>query len=221
MDFKNIPIFINCRDRVTMLQGLIARLEKSGYHNIHIVDTGSTYPPLLEFYNQHTYTVHYVGDSLPNPHYAVWNHNLVNSAGHGNDFYVYTDPDVLPIDECPDDFIERFYNLLQKYPRFPKVGFGLKIDDLPDCYAHKGSVIDWEGQYWKFQIEPDVYEGNIDTTFALYRPGCKGHGYGLRTGGLYLARHLPWYVDTKSPSEENLYYVSHAVTGINTWPTTR
>ena len=128
-----------------------------------------------------------------------------------NDYYIYTDPDILPIEKCPLDVIEYFYNLLQKYTDADKVGFGLEIQDLPDSYPLRDKVQLWEGKFWKEDIEPNVYSAPIDTTFALYRPGRMGGSElrALRTGGIYIARHLSWYINPNQLSEEDLYFMNH------------
>ena len=53
--------------------------------------------------------------------------------------------EILP--NCPDDFIEKFILLLQKYPKALKAGFSICIDDLPDHYKLKEKVIEWESVF--------------------------------------------------------------------------
>ena len=208
-DFKNIPIFINNYNRLTTTLKLIEALEKRGYTNIHILDNKSTYPPLLEYYKNTPYQVHFLEKNFGSK--AFWKSGLwlkfVTS------YYVYTDPDVVPIEDCPDDFLDHFYQLLKKYPKAHKVGFSLKIDDLPNSYDNKEKVIDWENRYFEKTIEDNVYIAAIDTTFALYRPfsklGQRDHRtLSLRTGKPFQARHLPWYIDSKNLDEEERYYIN-------------
>jgi hypothetical protein len=54
-----------------------------------------------------------------------------------------------------------------------------------------------------------LFAAPVDTTLALYRPGGRWHLSGMRTGGKYQARHLPWYVDSAHPTQEELYYRAH------------
>jgi len=89
----------------------------------------------------------------------------------------------------------------------------LKIDDLPDCYAMKKEVILWEQQFFQRKRDEFLYFAPIDTTFALYRPyGKRRHAFFnvemYRTAFPYMARHLPWYIDSENPDEENLYYIT-------------
>ncbi|MFV0237347.1 MAG: hypothetical protein ACK5HU_02270 [Flavobacteriales bacterium] len=125
-----------------------------------------------------------------------------------NGYYAYTDSDVSLVDECPVNFMEYFFNLLQKYPDVYKVGFSLKIDDLPECYKDKQKVINWETKFYSVEQEKDVFIAPIDTTFALYRPFSRKGGLKmLRTNFPYQLRHLPWYIDSENLSEEEKYYI--------------
>lgn len=49
--WRDVPIFINARDRLGVMKRLIDWLLDAGYRNLIILDNNSTYPPLLEYYN--------------------------------------------------------------------------------------------------------------------------------------------------------------------------
>lgn len=129
-----------------------------------------------------------------------------------------TDPDVVPVEECPLDAVDRFRDLLDRHAHLHKAGFGLRIDDLPDHYALAQQVRDWERRFWADEIEPGVFRADIDTTFALYRP-MRRHleSHAVRTGHPYVARHLPWYLDSANLSDEDRYYREHADPIISNW----
>ena len=208
-EIKNIPIIINNFNRLECLLKLINRLEQAGYTNILILDNHSTYPPLLAYYKTCPYSIHYLNENLG--FLALWKSTLYQDK-FNNQFYVLTDPDVLPTDECPNDFMKHFYQILLKYPQLDKIGFSLKIDDIPDHYDRKHQVQEVESPYWKTCIQNTFYKAPIDTTFALYRPGTKG-GFWLEAGRTtppYTALHLPWYDNSENPNEESLYYRSQA-----------
>ncbi|HQE12308.1 MAG TPA: hypothetical protein PLQ78_06145 [Flavipsychrobacter sp.] len=210
-DAKQIPIIINNRNRLSTLKSLVDALVERGYQNIHILDNDSTYPPLLDYYKTLPFQVHYLVRNVG--YMALWKTPIHKQ--FIKDFYVYTDSDVVPIEACPDDFMEVFRKLLQQYTDVQKVGFSLKIDDLPDAYANKQQVIEWEKKYFEKKMDDYCYEAPIDTTFALYRPGAKGKASllrMLRTAYPYEARHLPWYVDSNHLSEEEKYYINHVNT---------
>jgi hypothetical protein len=207
-DFKSIPIIINNRNRYSCLLRLIAFLKQNGYHNIYIIDNASTYPPLLDFYKKCECKIFYLSENVG--YLALWETDIYKEfVGH---YYVYTDPDVVPIDECPDDFIQYFFKILKSRPFAQKVGFSLQINDIPECYNKKEDVIKHEKQFW-VKKNGNYYFAAIDTTFALYRPWAKGpanfYYEHIRTDYPYTARHLPWYVDSSNLSSEDIYYLNN------------
>lgn len=208
-DFKKVPIFINNYNRLNTLKKLIAALEERGYHNIHILDNQSTYPPLLEFYDATPHQVHRLKKNYGEK--AFWKSGLWLKYMHS--YFVYTDSDIEPVKECPEDFMYYFFTLLKKYPHVHKVGFSLKIDDLPNTFKNKEQVVTWEEKFFENPIEKNVYLAPIDTTFALYRPFSKrgvrdGKTPILRTGFPYQAKHLPWYVNSQQLDKEEEYYIN-------------
>jgi hypothetical protein len=215
-DYRKIPIIINNFNRLDSMRQLIESLEKRGYTNIFIIDNLSTYQPLLEYYNTCKYTVFRLESNIGMN--ALWGSGLIKK--FRNDYFVYTDSDMVPVDECPDDFLDFFLQTLKKHRLAQKVGFSLKIDDLPDCYAMKDTVISEEQKYFRYQHDELLYWAPIATTFALYRPRAKRiHGnYYIemyRTGYPYMAVHLPWYMDSKNPDQESIYYMNQKL--VATW----
>jgi|WetSurMetagenome_2_1015567.scaffolds.fasta_scaffold02847_2 hypothetical protein len=212
VDYKEIPIIINNFNRLDTLKKLIGSLEKRGYKNIYIIDNLSTYPPLLEYYKSCIYKIFYLNKNIGMN--AFWISGIYKE--FRNNFFVYTDSDVVPVEECPDDFLLFFLKSLKSHKLARKVGFSLKIDDIPDCYALKDRVIRWEEHFFNDFIREDMlYWAPIDTTFALYRPrGKRKHANNniemYRTAYPYMARHLPWYIDSKNPDDENRYYIEHS-----------
>lgn len=174
-----------------------------------ILDNNSTYPPLLEYYNRCKFKVIRTGGNYG--HLALWKSGVYNR--YKWNYFVYTDSDVLPVSECPRDFIEYFKTFLDGQPQLDKIGFGIKIDDLPDTFLLKKKVYDYELRYWTKEVQPNVYDAPVDTTFALYKPFSDlkfGHAHTLaamRIGFPYLIRHLPWYVDSQNLSDEEVYFL--------------
>lgn len=213
-DIKTIPIFIISFNRLSYLKKIVDMLESKGYFNINIIDNCSTYPPLLSYYENIPYPVIRMKDNLG--HMAFWKSSLFDE--YRDSFYVVTDPDVIPIEECPDDFMQVFFTYLKKYPFLRKVGFSLKLDDLPKDGVLAQEAITWEQQFYKDKIGnlPAYYAG-IDTTFALYAPDKfykdKDFLRGLRMAYPYEARHLPWYKTKDDVSEEDVYYSAHKTNG--------
>ena len=106
-DAKEIPIIINNFNRLTTLRLLTETLTACGYTNIYILDNASTYPPLLEYYKTCPFTVFHLNQNLGFK--ALWKSPLKKR--FCNDYYIYTDSDVIPSDYCPKDFIDYFFNL--------------------------------------------------------------------------------------------------------------
>ena len=211
-----IPIIINCRDRVTPLRLLLDWLVRAGQEQVYLVDNASTYPPLLALYETTHHPVIRLGENVG--HLAPWRAGIVNRVA-GDGPYVVSDPDVVPVEECPLDAVGRFLDVLQRYPERVKVGFGLKLDDVPDCFRLKKSVLAWEKRFWMRPLgETGLYEAAIDTTFAVYRGGTAfALEPAIRTGPPYVARHLAWYVDSDNLDEEERYYRRYASPEITWW----
>lgn len=190
INYNEIPIVINNRNRLIYLKELINWLEKKNYRNIIIIDNQSTYLPLLKYYNETRYKVIRLNKNLG--YLSLWKSDLFHL--FKNNFYVYTDPDILPTDECPSDVINYFYQNLIKFNEIDKVGFGLKIDDINS--SNKNFIINNEKKFWVNKYKhTNFFAAPIDTTFALYKP-LKYGGYwlkSLRSNYPYLAKHLPWY----------------------------
>jgi hypothetical protein len=209
MDSMPFPItFVNCRDRVEPLRELVAWLERAGADRIVLIDNGSAYEPLLAYYAQTPHEVVRLG--VNGGRLSLFSRPELLDRAAGEPF-VYTDPDVIPVEECPLDATDRFADLLERHPDAVKAGFGLVIDDLPRHYGPRRRVRRWEHRYWLDEIEPGVFRAPIDTTFALYRGGTRDFAFepALRTGPPYVARHLGWYIDTAHPSEEERFYQQH------------
>lgn len=208
LSIYDTPIIINNFNRVSFLLQLIAFLEKCGFSRIIIIDNNSTYKPLLNYYQN---CKHEVVRCTSNYGYlALWKSGLYDK--YKWMYFVYTDSDLSPLEECPKNFIELFKEELDANSKLDKIGFGIKIDDLPDHFSLKEKVIKHETRFWLKKIKPNLYDAKIDTTFALYKPfsnlknGESSFLAANRFGFPYLIRHLPWYVDSQNLTEEENYY---------------
>lgn len=208
VNFYNIPIIINNRNRYEYLLRLINSLTKRGYKNIIILDNNSTYPPLLDYYkNTCNHEVVFLGKNLG--HLALWKSHVYKRVK--NSFYVYTDPDLEIYENCPNDFMKYLWQGLVDNPRVQKIGLGLITNDLPDCFKLKETVIEWEKKFTSINYNNLFYKAHVDTTFALYRPYASGGSHDfkltLRSKYPYMIHHLPWYVDSASISDEDKFYL--------------
>ncbi|SHK70006.1 Tetratricopeptide repeat-containing protein [Selenomonas ruminantium] len=211
VDIWTIPIFINNFNRLSCLQKLVNWLVEAGYRNIYILDNDSSYPPLLEYYRQleireSAVQVLRLGRNFG--HTALWKSGILESLSVESP-YVYTDSDVMPVAECPKDFLQQFMDILWRYPLLKKVGLGLKTDGITCDNAEE--VLNVERRYYIHEMEPNLYFSPVDTTFALYRNYRHYHLYvAARTTGKLMAWHLPWHYDYTNLPPDELYYAQHA-----------
>ena len=210
-DFWDIPIFINARDRLGVMKKLVDWLLDAGYRNVIILDNDSTYPPLLEYYSEidKNPRVNIITLGKNFGYRALWDSKVLEYL-HIATPYVYTDPDVLPAENCPKDIVRRLYEILSAHREIRKVGLGLIWEDITF----------YDKNYWQEQ-EADFYArgnlggglayANVDTTFALYS-NLRSYSlrFSLRTVGDLRARHLPWYFDYDNLPEDEKYYLDHA-----------
>lgn len=212
-DYHSIPIVINNRNRHTTLKQLIDSLEQSGYRNIYILDNQSTWPPLLEYYQSIPYQVIFLEGNFG--YNAFEKIPLYKQLRKG--YFVYTDSDVVPSENCPVDFMQYFLSILQQHEEVQKVGFSLKIDDLPAHFADRDKILEIERPYFSKPLGEGLFEAPIDTTFALHRPYALISTVGgykmIRTGAPYEARHLPWYNNSKQLTAEEQYYIDQVEIG--------
>jgi hypothetical protein len=201
------PVFVNCRDRLAPLAELVDWLERAGCDEIYLIDNDSAYEPLLDYYRSTPHTVVRLGENFGK--WSLWQAPGLYERTNGRRF-VYTDPDVIPVADCPLDALDRFSELLDAYKLPNKVGFGLRIDDIPDHYRHKRDVLAVEGGMWQWPLEAGVFYAPIDTTFALYRENGSWAREAIRTGPPYVARHDSWYLDFDRLTPEEAFYEERA-----------
>lgn len=215
-DYLNVPIFIVCRDKVSPLVSQVEWLELHGYQRIVLVDNASTYPPLLEYFDRTPHEVVRLTENV-GPHDSIWSTGVRDRYARGNHFVV-TDCDVIPDSGCPGDAVNYFYWALCRFPSYVKVGFGLRIDDLPAHNDLAENVRAREYWFWTRRFSLNLYHAPIDTTFALYRPESPFVlRPAIRTGNPYIAQHRPWYLDSKNRTEEEQYYRDHCDPEIAHW----
>ena len=223
-----VRTIINSRDRLSPLQKLIEWLWEAGQHEIVVLDSLSTYPPLLDYYRQiERRGVRVVRlRSNMGPH-ALWkqpNKALLRPP------FVLSDSDCVPAEECPLDLIDFLwragneikgrYRALWHHPDpLQKIGPSFNLSNIPDSYKLKPWVLEWEnhigghGEGRERFEGVDIYDAAIDTTFALYLDSTYWGYSAARVGAPFLVDHLGWHVDSKKPTDEEVYYEQHAIKG--------
>ena len=208
-----VPVFIPTFNNPTFLRSMVAQLQQRSLTNITVLDNASTYPPMLELL-----------DELSG---SVSVRRLAANVGPRGAFQVpelwdtmppifcLTDPDLRFNPAMPDLFVERLLEVSERYS-CGKVGLALDISDpralrdddfkINDAWY---KVWEWEAQFWKTEVEPQVFEAPVDTTFALYN---KAHFdlaeplRALRVAGNFTCEHLPWRKDLVIPTDELDFY---------------
>lgn len=212
IDEKKIPIIINNRNRLTFLRRLIDALEARGYKNIYILDNSSTFDPLLEYYKTCDYKIYFLNKNYG--HLALWKSGIYKL--FFSNYYIYTDSDVVPSPDCPDNFIGIMQKKMIEDKSIMKIGMGLRIFDLPDFFRNCMAVKEWESQFHiDYSKDKNYHLAQVDTTFALYRPFVTHGASGLkmlRTKYPYDALHLPWYNDSENITPEEEFYIKNSST---------
>lgn len=138
------------------------------------------------------------------------------------EYYVISDPDIMPLPNTPPNFLEIFKHAIDNYG-FHHAGFGLKTYDIPEWLEDKATLlhnelslltttteIEFDGKRYK------GFKAPIDTTFALYKKsngGWKNPQSGEAWNNslrLFYAYHLPWYLHPSHLNPEMKNYFSTA-----------
>lgn len=170
-----------------------------------IVDNNSTYQPLLDYYDSCPYQVERMPQNYG--HTVLWTTGLLRKLVEGGR-YIVTDSD-LDLSKIPSDFLQVLHKGLDLFPEFPKCGFSLEINDLPDLPEIQESKNKCEVRYWQNPLNDMYFNADIDTTFALYRENIDFYCLeGIRTNRPYTAIHVPWYYTDFNllPEDEQNYY---------------
>jgi Glycosyl transferase family 2 len=208
-NYKEIPIIIISFNQLQYLKRLIDFLKNFNYNNIVIIDNNSTYEPLLEYFNEIESVVKIHRLKQNYGHLVFWKvKELFEKYSKG--YYVVTDADINPVVECPEDFLLKFKYILDNDFKFNKVGFSLKIDDIPLTNLNRDKIIKWESRFWDKKTSEGNFIAKIDTTFALYKPSYKydidNFMMAIRTKYPIQAIHGGWYIDNKNLSKEQDFY---------------
>jgi hypothetical protein len=208
-----IPVIINNRDLVTWPKAMVEKVRTyDSAGDVIIVDNGSTYPPLLEWYNSKPCDIVYCKNM---GHKGPWLSGVVKKLN--SEFYVVSDPD-LGLDNTPGDTLNYLVEKIGRL-KLEKIGLGLDWRSTGNNSPFYEYLLKYEGERWSTsRIQDDVFlDIPVDTTFALYK-GRRHFIGGGSTGYPYIARHNPWYFINGEwkKDEEFMYYLNHASTSSST-----
>jgi hypothetical protein len=213
-DPLTIPVIIINFNQLFYLKQLLSFLKERKFKNIVIIDNNSSFQPLLDYYEEikSEITLYQMDDNYG---HMVFFENPSLYAKYAKAYYIVTDADIVPNDHTPQNFVQMFMRWIDEDLYARKVGFALKLSDIPDYYPLKEKVLNWEKKFWNHQLDKNVFRADIDTTFALYRPMNQlyrriGFYSGIRIGGNMEATHGGWYLNPNQLTEEEKFYRSTA-----------
>lgn len=218
MNIKEVPIIIPVFNQLTYLRNFINWMRWYLPENpIYVVDNGSTYGPLLDYYDQINGYYRVFVDRLGKNEFIENMKWFLSKLIPECKYYVISDPDIMPHPSTPMNFLEVFKEMIEL--GYHRCGFGLITDDLPDYLNGKATIVHNEQSLLS---EPVMYykghpgyRAPIDTTFCLYNRDNGGWSApmdGKSWGNcmrLFKAFHLGWYLPPVDQlNEEMKYYFS-------------
>lgn len=203
-----IPVIINNFNLLTWPKAMLAKvLTYNDVGDVIIIDNGSTYEPLLDWYG--TFPCEIL--KYPNlGNQAPWLIDLLNSR-FKDQYYVVTDSD-LGIESTPPDTLQYLLSKEQEL-KLGKIGLALDWAAVPPtgvCYNHCHTYE--KNRFLKSRVVSDIHVDTVlDTTFALYSQRHYTVGGGCAEFP-YIARHYMWEMnnDQLAENEELMYYYNHA-----------
>lgn len=205
----NIPVILLNFNRLATTEKLVDQLLLLGYNNLYILDLGSTYSPLLDYYNIcKSFTV------IPysnRGHKALWEDGLLREQFKQYPWIVVSDSDIELGSGTPRGFIEDMICTAKDF-RVDKCGLAIEYLDITNLYL-KNIIEPIESRYWQQKlphITNQVYVAPTDTTFCVVRPELPFTYRGVRLAGEYTCKHMDWYQDWNKLTEEQQYYIDHA-----------
>jgi len=212
-----IPLLIINYNKHKCLLKSIKSYERLGNVDIHIIDNGSDYPELLQWYKDSKYKVHYF-DKITDPNQLPDNvNNILNKLDYPFKYYIVTDSDVEI--ENPEPLIKRFILIHLTY-NVEMVAPMLRINDLPQNKYTKEQIRRQTVQFWNKPrvllrlpgCTQEAIPTVVDTTFAMFKDNFRfrRYGRGYRLFEPFMAKHLDWYDDIEHPSKEKMHYFNTA-----------
>jgi hypothetical protein len=203
-----IPVIINNRNLFTWVVEMVNKIKTyEGVGEIIIIDNGSDYPPLLEWYQTNPCTIHRAENI---GHTAPW--QILGDVITNSD-YVITDADMGLLDTPSDTLLYLKDNMDSS--GLDKIGLGLNWGIVKEDSLYYNHIQSYEKNRWDSAHINNIYTDiAIDTTFALYKKGTPYFVGGASTTYPYVARHYPWEFnqETYENNEEFKYYIKNANT---------
>lgn len=213
-----VPVIINVFNQMTYLEQMVNSLEKHGFRSITVIDQASSHGPHNDYLNRLHISNRASVIRLPDNYGPHWFYvsETFNSMPSP---MIYTDPDLAFPDRLDDEFCMKLYKATQKY-KVAKAGCALDISqpdlfktDRQEKFGQELTIVGWEKKFWEKEIEENVYDAGIDTTFHMFNRDFYQRKEFYRAvrfaGDGFTMKHLPWYKDSIVPAEEAEFYRQH------------
>jgi hypothetical protein len=210
-----IPTFNN----PTYLNNMLAQLAKMKWLNFLIIDSGSTFPDMLELMQNLPTSNKMILENNLGPRFFSENQEFFKTLP---DIFCVTDPDLEFNIQMPLNFAEKLTQISNEF-QIGKVGLALDISVNLGIKSQKyilesklQTIQEYERKYWEKPIKNvhglEIYEAPVDTTFALYNKRyfnpAKSFTKAFRVAGKFSAIHLPWLDTELRPTSEIDFYNS-------------
>jgi len=198
---------------------MVIDLRDRGYDNIFILDTGSTYEPLLEWYSdmEQNEIIKLIPVETEHGQLSLWKDHIIEHF-QNYPWIVYTDSDIALNPDTPKNFIEDLIDIAE-HSAIKKVGLAIEINDLPQNeLCDKIRMI--ESRYWKQRIiykDKELYIAPLDTTFSIMDPKKPFDYQAIRVAGNFTCKHIPWYQNWNNLSSEEEFFINQADPKISTY----
>lgn len=215
--FSDVPVVIPSFNQLYYIQNTIKQLERFDLKKFIILDNGSTYPPLLKWFEKIDIPV-VIDLSNPGPRNFFINQNIWNILPN---YFIVTDPDLQYNHKTPNTLLKDLIEI-SELMKWPKIGLAL---DTSEENKMVPMVREWEKDYWQLKIATTkygdpIYLAKTDTTFSLYnkkfvsRPGVLAWDADFftcpRIAGNFTCKHWGWYYEKPVPKKEEEFYKNTA-----------
>lgn len=215
---SEIPVYIPSFNNPTYVASMVSQLRRWNIPKIVIVDNSSTYDgtqALLDSLEGECKVIRLKENHGPQS--IILN---PDNYRYLPDVFCITDPDLLFHPDMPQEFLLTLLKVSNQL-RCGKVGLALDILDAEAMRSQKITVQgrqyhiwEWEAQFWNSPAGSTedgnpIFCAHVDTTFALYNKAyfSPDRFYDAhRVAGKYTCKHLPWYVKSTVPAEEEAFY---------------
>ena len=184
-----IPVILNNRNLLTYPKQMVEDLKTfENIGEIYIIDNGSTYEPLLEWYETKPCNIVKTGNM---GHHSPWVIGLTKTLD--SDYYVVTDSD-LDLSLTPKDSLNYLVDKLEKHTGYDKIGLSLSNWDVPINSPYHEFLKIWANTNWDINSVNDglLVNQRVDTTFAIYHQKRNYLGHSCATYSPYSVKHIPW-----------------------------